>query len=185
LELLLDPYILLGLTAIQPLLEAINALCVFAQQSDVFICDFVGALKVCEGQLYTMYVDRGTCFSKDDFWAFTSLLDCSHETIHLKWVADLNHSEEAQLAFVVGGEQHWAAHEWLPVSRTEFAQIITHLKTELRGKTLTNALFMFFFFFFFSHSLCAVGSWLLDFIFLSPAFAALSCAFAAVSYVPW
>jgi hypothetical protein len=110
---------------------------------------------VCEGQLYTMYVDRGTCFSKDDFWAFTSLLDCSHETIHLKWVADLNHSEEAQLAFVVGGEQHWAAHEWLPVSRTEFAQIITHLKTELRGKTLTNALFMFFFFFFFlSFTLC-------------------------------
>jgi hypothetical protein len=73
---------------------------------------------------------------------------------------------QPQLVFVVGGEQHWAAHEWVPVSRTEFAQIITRLKTELRGKTLTNALLLLFihvFSFLFSHSVCAVGSWLLNY----------------------
>jgi hypothetical protein len=105
-----------------------------------------------------MYIDRGTSFGKDDFWAFTSLLDCFHETIHLKWVADLNECEEAQLVFVVGGEQHWAVHEWIPVSRTEFAQIVSRLKVELQGKIPRSFLccmcfttiFFFFFFIFLS-----------------------------------
>jgi hypothetical protein len=67
LELLLNPYVLLGLATIQPLLEAINVLCVFAQYSDVFIYDFFRALKVCEGHLYSVYVNKGTSFCKDNF----------------------------------------------------------------------------------------------------------------------
>jgi hypothetical protein len=58
LKLLLDPYVLLGLVAIQPMLESIDALCVLAQKSDVFIYDFITTLEVCEGQLYTFYVDH-------------------------------------------------------------------------------------------------------------------------------
>jgi hypothetical protein len=94
-QLLLDPYVLLGLCAIQPFLEAIDTLCVFAQQNDIFVCDLVAALQVCEGQLYALYVDRGTAFGRDEFWAFSGLLDCSHDSIHWKWVADLNSAEDA------------------------------------------------------------------------------------------
>jgi hypothetical protein len=49
-----------------------------------------------------MYVDKGTCYSRDEFWAFIALMSYSHESIHVKWVADLNSKEEAQLVFVCG-----------------------------------------------------------------------------------
>jgi hypothetical protein len=48
-QLLLDPFVLLGLCIIQPLLEAVDSLCIFAQQKDIFVSDFIAALKVCEG----------------------------------------------------------------------------------------------------------------------------------------
>jgi hypothetical protein len=133
-QLLLDPFVLLGLCAIQPLLEAVDTLCVFAQQRDIFVSDFVTALKVCEGQLYTMYVDKGTCYGKDELWAFTALLSCFHESIHVKWVIDLSSKEEAQLIFVCGGEQFWAVHDWQPDSRAFFADILSRVKAECTYK---------------------------------------------------
>jgi hypothetical protein len=48
-QLLLDPVVTLGLCAIQLLLEAVDTLCIFAQHNDIHICDFVAALKICEG----------------------------------------------------------------------------------------------------------------------------------------
>jgi hypothetical protein len=50
---LVDPYVVLGMTCIVPLLECINALIKFAQQRDVYICDFIGALVAC--QVWTLF----------------------------------------------------------------------------------------------------------------------------------
>jgi hypothetical protein len=74
--------VLLGLCAIQPFLEAIDILCIFVQQIEIFIYDFVAALQVCEGQLYTLYVDRGTAYGRDELWVFCGLLDCSRDSIY-------------------------------------------------------------------------------------------------------
>lgn len=41
-----------------------------------------------------------------DFW-----FACFHENIHLKWLCDLNKSDEAQLAFVISGEHYWTIHK--------------------------------------------------------------------------
>lgn len=41
-----DPYTLLSMLAMLPLLEEINALVNFAQMKDVFVCDFVGGLQI-------------------------------------------------------------------------------------------------------------------------------------------
>jgi len=49
-----DPYTLLGMMAIMPLLETIDLLVTFVQKRDVYVCNFVAALKVTEGQLYTL-----------------------------------------------------------------------------------------------------------------------------------
>jgi len=35
------------------------------QQHDVFICDIVVAIKVCHGQLYSLYNDGNSSFSND------------------------------------------------------------------------------------------------------------------------
>jgi hypothetical protein len=48
LDCLVDPYVVLGMTCIIPLLECINVLIKFAQQRDVYICDFIGALVACQ-----------------------------------------------------------------------------------------------------------------------------------------
>lgn len=86
---LLDPYILLDLYVIQPLLPSMAFVFLHSKTTSL-IAIFVAALKVCEGQLYTLYIERGTSFAKDDFWAFSGLLDCSHESIYMKWVCNLN-----------------------------------------------------------------------------------------------
>jgi hypothetical protein len=102
-QLLLDPFVLLSLCAIQPLLEVVDILCIFIQQRDIFVSDFIAALKICEDQFYTMYFDKGTCYGRDKFWAFTALLSCSscsHESIHVKWDADLNSEDEAHTACI-------------------------------------------------------------------------------------
>jgi len=114
LALLLNPYTLLGMTALLPLLEAIDTLVLFAQKRDVYVCDFVAAVKVCQASLYRMYEDRGTSFSTDEFWSFNNLLDCSHEQIHIKWMCDLN-DNSAVLTFICHGEQIHAEHKGAPV----------------------------------------------------------------------
>jgi hypothetical protein len=66
-QLLLDPEVLLGLYCIMPLLEAVDTLCIFAQHSDIYVYDFMAALDICKAQLYSLFVDRGTSFGKDEF----------------------------------------------------------------------------------------------------------------------
>jgi hypothetical protein len=67
LTLLIDPFCLLDMCALLPLLEAVDTLHVFAQKKNGFVIDFVAALKVMEGHLFLLYVDKGTNFSSDKF----------------------------------------------------------------------------------------------------------------------
>lgn len=136
LALLLDPYTALVISAVILILETIDVLCVYAQQSNVFVCDMVAALKLCEGQVYSLFVDKGNGFSQDEFWSLHGLLDSSHESIHLKWVCDLNSSGEAQLAFSVAGAQHWAIHDGEPISRALFAQLVARVKDQCAAAAL-------------------------------------------------
>jgi hypothetical protein len=60
LERMVDPYVLLGMMALFPLLEAVNTLIEFAQRRNIFICDFVAALGKCHSQLFTYYMNQET-----------------------------------------------------------------------------------------------------------------------------
>lgn len=62
-------------------MEAIDQLVTFAQKRDVFICDFVAAVKICQASLHTLYEDRATAYSTDEF---------GHSTIF--WIAAMNKS---------------------------------------------------------------------------------------------
>jgi len=133
LQLLLDPYTLLGMCALLPLLEAIDTLVVFAQKRDVYVGDFVAAVKVCQASLYRMYEDRGTSFSSDEFWSFNNLLDCSHEQIHIKWMTNLNDNTTV-LTFICHGEQIHAEHKGLPVDRDVRSTLLAKVKAECTSK---------------------------------------------------
>ncbi len=76
--------LLLGLTAMLPLMEGIGSLLKFAQKWEVFICDFIVAMKVCQGQHYRLYSDNNTTFTDDEFCSFNALMVCNHQQIHLR-----------------------------------------------------------------------------------------------------
>jgi hypothetical protein len=62
--LLIDVEALLGFNAIMSFLEAIHSLIKFAQLCDVFVCNFIAIVKVCEGDICQMYCDKLFLISK-------------------------------------------------------------------------------------------------------------------------
>lgn len=138
---LCDPYTLLGMAAIWPMLEAVNVLMEYAQSREVFVCDFIAAIVVLEGQLYAFYEDPKTAFSSYEFWAFRKLTTFTHDTIQLNWITDLNDQTE-QLAFIVNGEKLFAKHTLpgsvvaKPVDKDMWEQIISGVKAECAGNIL-------------------------------------------------
>jgi hypothetical protein len=60
----------------------------FAQFRDVFVCDLMLAIKVCQGDVYSINCDWISKFTTNSFWAFKSLLKLKHENIHTCWIVD-------------------------------------------------------------------------------------------------
>jgi hypothetical protein len=89
-EHLCDLQILLVLACILPLLESIHVLVKFAQMQNMFVCDLVAIVKVCQVDIFSMYCDQNSKFSVNNLWAFKSLLECKHESIWMQWVLDVN-----------------------------------------------------------------------------------------------
>ncbi len=56
-ELLCDYEIILGLTYVLPIMEAVQSLFKTAQGRDIFVCDLVSSIILCTGELYSWYVD--------------------------------------------------------------------------------------------------------------------------------
>jgi hypothetical protein len=46
-----------------------------------FVCDPMATIKVCQGDLGSMYYDQTFNFTIDNFWAFISLLEFKHENM--------------------------------------------------------------------------------------------------------
>ncbi len=99
-EHLCDLQILLGLACILSLLELVHVFIKFVQMKDVFMCNLMVIIKVCQGDLYNMYLEQTSNFIANIFWAFKSLLECKHENIQMKWIPNLN-SRVQHLAFEV------------------------------------------------------------------------------------
>jgi hypothetical protein len=111
LELLLDISVPVALICFLPLLEAVHYLIKFSQQRDVFICDYLAAVKVCQGQLYSLYSYPATCFRSNSFTEFTDLLVCQNRTISLDWepaALDLNEQGVEQLFYSCKDSKHLA-----------------------------------------------------------------------------
>ena len=124
---------MLGMVALLSLLDVVDNLVTFAQKRDVFICDFIAAVKICQASLHSMYQDPATCFSTNEFWAFQNLLDCSHEQIHLKWITDLNDGSTI-LVFVCHKEQIHAEYNLALVDRIVWADLVSQVKEECMGE---------------------------------------------------
>jgi hypothetical protein len=64
-ELFYDVNLLISLSCLLPMLETIHVLIKFALKKDVFVCDFITTIKICNGQLYSHYFDLETKYMFD------------------------------------------------------------------------------------------------------------------------
>jgi hypothetical protein len=88
-------------------MEEIGSLLKFAQRQDVFICNFIATVKVCQDQPYKLY-SNNTTFTSDEFQSLNGLIVCDHQQIHLKWVKKYNSNVVEHFTFVLNGEKIWA-----------------------------------------------------------------------------
>jgi hypothetical protein len=80
----IDFDVLLSLACILFLLRTIHSLNKFHQGNDNFICDFVSVIKICQTQMYSLFVNLVTKFQVEMCHEYHALLDCSLESITLE-----------------------------------------------------------------------------------------------------
>ncbi len=72
----------MGLDVIMPLLKIVHFLIKFAQLHDMFMCDFIAIVQICEGDVYWMYCDIHSFLKKNMFIIFHTLINYAHESIN-------------------------------------------------------------------------------------------------------
>ncbi len=92
------------------MLVVVHSLIKFAQLRDVYVCNFIEVVSICKVDLYQMYFDYAFRFKGDAFKHFNQLVDCTHETICMKWITYLN-TKLDHLAFEFGGQHIWAKYK--------------------------------------------------------------------------
>jgi hypothetical protein len=135
LNLLSEIELLLGLACILPMLEALNYLIKFFQQSTCFVCDMVAAVKLCQADLYSWYVDSDTAYSADVFRKFKDICNDTSEVFSHEWKDDMNMGAET-LSMRVGGVtvvMQWRPNlgvQFAPVNRSTFVEIQESVKVQ-------------------------------------------------------
>jgi hypothetical protein len=114
-------------------LEAVQSLIKFAQAGNVFISDFIAAVKICQADLYMMYCDSATSFQALHFQLFTDVVNDHSYSISQEWVTDLNNGAES-LGFRIHGHTY-SVHmvdpvsgEKKSVSREDFCTLVSSVK---------------------------------------------------------
>jgi hypothetical protein len=133
LDALLDPYVVLGMACLNPLLDCINTLVKFAQAQNVYICDFVATFTNCQGQLFEMYLHKQSAFATHNFIEFRQMVECRHEQIHVKWDLDMNESVEV-LTFTIGAKILQAKYDDAVITKEAWLGLILEVKAECASK---------------------------------------------------
>jgi hypothetical protein len=56
------------------------------QKRDVYICNYLDALKRCQANITSFYINDRTKFQHDVFWDFKALAGLWHEARPMKWI---------------------------------------------------------------------------------------------------
>jgi hypothetical protein len=81
---------LLGLNVMMSMLEVVHSLIKFAQLKDVFVCDFIIVVKICERDVYYMFCDQQSFFECNVFNNFNTLINIARENISFYWIINLD-----------------------------------------------------------------------------------------------
>ena len=135
LNLLCEIELFLGLACILSMLEALNYLIKFSQQTTCFVCDMVAVVKLCQADLYSWYVDSDTAYSANVFHKFRDISNDTSEVFSHEWKDDMNLGAET-LSMRVGGVtvlMQWRLNlgaQFTPVTRATFLEIQELVKVQ-------------------------------------------------------
>jgi hypothetical protein len=73
-DFLVDIELLLSLACFISLLDVVHYLIRLSQARDIFICDFMQAIKLCQEELARKFIDVDTAYNISDFQQYTSLI---------------------------------------------------------------------------------------------------------------
>jgi hypothetical protein len=76
-------------------------------------------MKVCQGEIYELYINLNTRFKFNVFEGNKILLNVKHDSIIMWWMIDLNMGIE-HLAFDVNQQHIWATHLNLQTSEISY-----------------------------------------------------------------
>ena len=84
-DLLSDVQTLLSLACFIPMLNVVHCLIKLSQARDVFICDFMQSIKVCQNELAGMFIDLETTYGTLEFSWYKKLVNVNSVDIPLRW----------------------------------------------------------------------------------------------------
>jgi hypothetical protein len=76
---------------------------------NVFVCDLVATIKVCQGDVHNTFYDNILKFIDKFFCAFKSLFGCNNENIQMQWIPYLNIGVQ-HLTFKIFGQHIRTIH---------------------------------------------------------------------------
>jgi hypothetical protein len=113
-----------------PLLEIVHALIKKFRKKNVFVCDYIFAIKVYQSQLYTMYNNPNISFISNSFEEFTSLVARTH-VISWQWISLMKNMGEPLMEYIIPRfDKHtfyatYTSLDWglvCPINQTIFKQ---------------------------------------------------------------
>jgi hypothetical protein len=155
---LIDIQIVVSLSCLIPMLKSLHHLMQLSQKRDVYICDYLDALKRCQADIRSFYINDRTKFQHDVFWDFKSLAGLRHEAIPMRWVynaLNLNADACEYLYLIPTGHSVRCVHRDLkmgeaqPITHELFAQILEEVMDQSTGmstfplKICRNSSFLF------------------------------------------
>ena len=152
---LIDVQIVISLSCLIPMLKCLHTLMQLGQKRDIFICDYLTALKRCQAEITSYYIDEQSKFQHDVFWDFKALAGMRHDAIPMRWVYDaLNLNSDAQeyLHITPTGHSVRCAHrdlvtgETKPISHDLFLNILNSAMEQSTGEWIFHFFLKFSFF---------------------------------------
>jgi hypothetical protein len=137
LSMLLDWQNMVTLPCFLPMLNSANSLIKFAHNPACYIVDFISAVKMCQADLYRLYIDPAFAFHGEEFNTFRSLADDTSMVIEQDWFLCYNR-EEDHLVFKIGGVSHMAAMrsvafpcQWEEVNKIDREVVLREVQNQL------------------------------------------------------
>jgi hypothetical protein len=138
LNVMCDVEFILGLPCILPLLKCVHMLIKIAQDTNIFVCDFVEGVKLAQHKLYRLYCDPYIKFDDPTFDDFNAIEILTNDVLPMSWFSNVNGGENVvYLAFSFAAQKyHLYQHDLFgvrklhPITRKSFKLVMDKVKPQ-------------------------------------------------------